>query len=78
LLNPVPAGSLIKITFPPEIRLRDLGQVYLRSIYKSGKNGGNVNFSIGSVLGRDVVSISDAIQEYRNPGSKLLFNFSQV
>ena len=36
--NPVTAGSLVKITFPPEIKIKDSSQFYLKSIYKSGKN----------------------------------------
>ena len=46
--NPVPAGSVVKITFPPEISIKAQGQVYLRSIYKSGKNKGNLDFTLQS------------------------------
>jgi hypothetical protein len=68
-VNPTPAGSLVKITFPPEIKIKDSSQFYLKTIYKSGKNQGKLDFTISSDQGKDTVSIPSAFLEYKDPGS---------
>jgi hypothetical protein len=76
LQNPAPEGSLVLITFPPEINLKDSSQFYLKSIYKSGKNKGYLNFTINTDQGIDTVSIPGAFLEYKDPGSKLILELT--
>ena len=58
------AGSKIKITFPPEIKLKNNGQIYLSDVSLQGRNAGPVDCEITSSPGtdlNDIVTITDAI-----------------
>ena len=82
LLNPAPAGSHIRVTFPPEVKLTDASQsqTYLTSVLQQGRISGRMEFRLEASAGaiKDTVVITDAMPSYRDAGSSINLKFQKI
>ena len=81
--NPVPAGSIIRVTFPPEMALGSESEDYLQSVVRKGRDGRDLRgWTIEAASDPEdagpTVIISDAFQETERPPTKIFLEFSQI
>ena len=86
--NPVPGGSILRVTFPPEMKLRDESQTegegfFLESVVRKGRDGRDLqDWNISSASDPEdagpTVTIRDAFDSSQGAGTKMFLEFSQI